>query len=999
MPRLITTREGRTTEYELTGLTTIGRGSQNTIRLPSGKVSRNHAHIREQDGSWVVEDLGSSNGIRVNGNRVSSATLKDGDRIRIGLEEFVYQEVVDDTLLGTRIGNYQILERIGRGGMGAVYRAKQISMERDVALKVLDAKFAGRAGFVEGFMREARLAGKLQHPHLVGIHDFGKEGERYFFSMEFIEGRNLMDDLENKGPLLPERIVTYSTQIAKALSHAHANNILHQDIKPRNILLTRTGEVKVADLGLARVMACGEHEEPHEAMGTPQYVSPEIIRRQPPDVRSDIYSLGATIFHMATGIPPYQGGTAEAIVQQHLNSPVSDPRDFQSDVPDALADFIMRCLQKDPARRPADCDEVLRELESVTAALKKKARKPKPAAVAAAGAAGGAAVGAGAQEPQAAKSAVRQAMSDHTDALPASNPYRPLAIAIFGLGSIFLGAIIAYGIYSLVSGGKASDAEVRLERAQSFIADGRIEDARNELLDLQEFYPDSQEALQAERMLTELDAMSGESPTEQPRDPIDVAVIDPDELASEEPPPPPEEQPAPDVEAAAAEREAQTAWRDEIEPAVDRFLRENEFAKARSRIQAFVENYRDTEAAADAARKLKTVEEQEAATGQRMLAEATDRGGQGDLAGACQAFRNILHKLPDTTWAEQAANSLQEVARQARGRVFGLWRKAQDRLVTLDVNTEAAEARQLANELHGLAWGRAAKDLADELAAVDDYRNRLLGAIRKARGPEVSAVGVGLCELRIGGGGNPVGVVDRDHFELTWGKIAAEDIWDLTPAYLLTKIECIGGALHFYGRGHLGYVRSYLKSVGQTGKTGRLLRQVLAQKSDRMVTEWFDFSEEASQQRWMALDGDWRFGGGALSSMEMDKARIELVDRFFSLGNAAFRFSAKQEQGSGQVALVLAQGPGHFLAVRRSGRRVTLEYASGGAPQRAQGQLQDPEAPLTLTVTGNRGVLSVDGREVANVNAPGCASWNVKLRLELVATSGSFDDVLVAEGP
>ena len=189
MPRLIATSEGKRQEYDLRHATTFGRSSKSTIRVAGSKVSREHARILLQDGSYRLEDLHSSNGTFVNGQRIESCTLKPGDVIRVGTTEYTFTDQIEDPLLGTQLGNYRILEQVGKGGMGTVYRAKQLSMDRIVALKVMRPEFASRPEFAQDFLREARLAGQLQHANIIAIHDFGDASGRIFFSMRSEERR------------------------------------------------------------------------------------------------------------------------------------------------------------------------------------------------------------------------------------------------------------------------------------------------------------------------------------------------------------------------------------------------------------------------------------------------------------------------------------------------------------------------------------------------------------------------------------------------------------------------------------------------------------------------------------------------------------------------------------------------------------------------------------------------------------------------------------------
>ncbi len=988
MPRLVTVREGNTLEYELAGETIIGRSSQCTIRLNSGKASRKHARIIQSGESWLVEDLGSSNGTRLNGIKVNSATLKDGDRIRIGLDEFVFQEIINDPILGTRLGNYQVLERIGRGGMGTVYRAKQISMDRDVAFKVLKPELSCREDLIQSFTREARLAGRLQHPNIIAIYDFGKEDGHYFFSMEFVRGRNLMDEIEQRGVLPPKKVIEYSIMIAGALEHAHAQNILHQDIKPRNIMLSEQGEIKLADLGLARVMADDKAKQSGQPMGTPQYVAPEIIRMQPADARTDIYSLAATMYQMATGLPPYQGSSAEEILQKHLNSPVPDPRLVESNVPDMLAEIIMRGLAKDPAKRPADCRELQQALNRARSALGKKPKSraaPVPSTSAPADAAP--------VRERAAKSAVQQAMTDHTDNLPAVNPYRPVAIAICSLASVLLAALIAYGLYGVIRGEQASEPARMLQEARRFVQNHDIEGAKGTLMDIQELYPDSVEAVEASKILARIEADSGTATRASDTTPqnSDTAQTN----TSHHP------TPATTPTTAAVDnkqKRAEKAW-NAILPVIDRHLDKNQYSQAISTLTSFTESYEGTDIAEVASRKLASVRSLVREMGERMLREARQQKASGNLAGAGRTLGEILTKLAATSWADKARQELASIDDAAKAQLFALWSRLSRNLTTMDVDGIQTAAQRTAASLRGLPWAAIAADLAEEANALKAYRSRLFAAVRKLNANnKVSVEGMGLCSLKISGTGKLLAISGRKQTGIEWQRISADDIWLLAPAWILGKDVRIGAALHFMGRKHYGYMLTCLKKLQVTGKLGRIQRQMQAQRKNRLMIAWLDFSELSVQQRWKRLDGEWRFRDGNLESHATETARMELNDTLFSLRNLAMDFTATPKTGSGQVAVILFAEPDKFLAVRRKGAGLTLEFVNNGQPRRSQGRVRLPNQPLRLTIRNNKAVLSQGNAVLCQVQAGGIQSWRSRLRLEVLEATGVFRDIMIAEG-
>ncbi len=280
---------------------------------------------------------------------------------------------------GSRLGGYEVGALVGRGGMGEVYRAKQLSMDREVALKVLSPKLARQdPSFADKFVAEARAAGRLNHPNIVGVHDVGNaaapEGCHgvaaneivHYFSMEFIEGETVKDVIERQGAVDIETVARIMTGMGEALAFAEAHKIVHRDIKPDNIMLTGNGLVKLADLGLAlhtdseeAVVGAGKDEQGRsKVMGTPLYMAPEQARAQPVDHRADQYALGATLYHMLTGRPPYTGESAKAIMRAHCFEEIPDPEEENPETPPIWRELCMRLMAKAADERFASAAEL-----------------------------------------------------------------------------------------------------------------------------------------------------------------------------------------------------------------------------------------------------------------------------------------------------------------------------------------------------------------------------------------------------------------------------------------------------------------------------------------------------------------------------------------------------------------------------------------------------------------------------------------------------------------
>ena len=250
-----------------------------------------------------------------------------------------------------RLGDFEILSRIGRGAMGTVYCARQRSLGRVVALKVLASHLAVNEDFVQRFLREARMAVRLDHPNIVQVFDLGQRHGMHYIVMEYVAGSSLESVIESGERLSEERAVAIATQVAKALAHAEACGVVHRDIKPGNILLDEEGQVKLADMGLA--IAVGEDSV--ETVGTPYYMSPEQARNDPDlDIRSDIYSLGCALYHALTGLLPYKGETAMETLRMHVESPTPEVSLLRLDISAGFSAMLRKMMAKEREERFED---------------------------------------------------------------------------------------------------------------------------------------------------------------------------------------------------------------------------------------------------------------------------------------------------------------------------------------------------------------------------------------------------------------------------------------------------------------------------------------------------------------------------------------------------------------------------------------------------------------------------------------------------------------------
>lgn len=261
------------------------------------------------------------------------------------------------------INRYEIIAKIGSGGMADVYKAKDHVLNRLVAIKVLKQEYSTDATFVKKFRVEAQSAAGLSHPNIVSVYDVGEDDGVYFIVMELVQGITLKNYIDMKGKLDIREALNISVQIASGLSAAHENRIIHRDIKPQNIIMSRDGKVKVTDFGIAKV--ADSTTVTTTAAGTVHYISPEQARGGYSDERSDIYSLGITMYEMVTGRVPFEGETNVAVALMHIQSEMVPPRKLEPSIPVSFEKIILKCTQKKPERRYASAKELIADLRKV----------------------------------------------------------------------------------------------------------------------------------------------------------------------------------------------------------------------------------------------------------------------------------------------------------------------------------------------------------------------------------------------------------------------------------------------------------------------------------------------------------------------------------------------------------------------------------------------------------------------------------------------------------
>jgi serine/threonine protein kinase len=269
-----------------------------------------------------------------------------------------------------QLPGYELMEKLGGGAMGVVYKARQLSMDRIVAVKLLRNRLSKDPVYIKRFVQEAKLAAKLAHNHIVQAIDVGECNGFYYFVMEYVEGPTVAELLAKKGRFSEKESLTIVLHVARALEHAASRKLIHRDIKPENIMITKEGGAKLADLGLARETTdkAAKVVESGLAIGTPYYISPEQARgRTDIDSRSDIYSLGATLYHMVTGQPPFSGVDPREVMLKHLTDPLIPPDHLNTSLSDGFGLVVEKMLAKDRADRYANPTDLLIDLECLYA--------------------------------------------------------------------------------------------------------------------------------------------------------------------------------------------------------------------------------------------------------------------------------------------------------------------------------------------------------------------------------------------------------------------------------------------------------------------------------------------------------------------------------------------------------------------------------------------------------------------------------------------------------
>jgi len=374
MPWLVQQGKGRR-EFELQDRTIIGRGRDCHIKLDDPLVSRHHVEIRREGEKYFIKDLGSRNGSKLNGQRLTEAELHEFDRITMGSTRLFFYVLRPRNWKGEVIGGCEVQEPIGAGASGTVYKALQISMERIVAIKILNERYCLDKEFIRRFLEEARLAGRLEHPNVIRVYDVGEAKGAFYYTMEYVNGSSLAELVKERGAIRIGEAVEIIKRVALALDYAHRQGVLHRDVKPANILVNLEGEVKLADLGLARPV---DEITEEKAVGTPLYMSPEQILGKEVSPRSDLYSLGATFYFALSGTPPHSGSTKKEVFEKQLWDDPIPIEQLRPEVPPAVSAVVHRLLAKRVEDRYPTARSVVDALNEIGQFEKPEAPTPHP---------------------------------------------------------------------------------------------------------------------------------------------------------------------------------------------------------------------------------------------------------------------------------------------------------------------------------------------------------------------------------------------------------------------------------------------------------------------------------------------------------------------------------------------------------------------------------------------------------------------------------------------
>ena len=329
----------------------------------AGKLAEVHVRVIEAHLQTCEQCVASLEEMTLNDDLLEGLGKLDPEELELDSEPDISQRLAAQD-------RYRVIEPLGGGGMGSVYLAEHLVMKRQVAIKVIRPEYVANPEAIARFRNEVRIAAQLSHPNIVTAYDAEQIGDTHFLVMEYVPGVSLTTLVKKRGPLPRKHVFHFALQVAAGLRHAHRKNMVHRDIKPSNLMKAKDGGIKILDFGLARIGEVGVDRTTATMtgvmMGTADYVSPEQARdAKSADPRSDLYSLGCTLFFLLTGKPPYEGATRVDTIIAHCTQPIPDLRTFRSDIPEAQVNLVNRLMAKSPDDRYQDADALIKDLKSI----------------------------------------------------------------------------------------------------------------------------------------------------------------------------------------------------------------------------------------------------------------------------------------------------------------------------------------------------------------------------------------------------------------------------------------------------------------------------------------------------------------------------------------------------------------------------------------------------------------------------------------------------------
>jgi len=377
MPRIVLTYNDKVIkEIPLTdAVVNIGRKADNDLVIDNLAVSSHHARIAKLDDGFVIQDTGSTNGIFLNGEKITQHTLKYGDQVLIGKHVVMFQEdaaaapaaaQAPERNGAPRFGQYEVVRELGSGAMGTVYLGKDTVGHRNVAVKTLKPNGVDAeeiASMKSRFFREAESAKQLAHPAIVKVFDAGEDRGTAYFAMELLDGLTLKDFCAKRGTIAVKRAVEIAALVAEALAYAHGKGVVHRDIKPENIMILSNGDIKITDFGIAKLLDAAQTQS-GIILGTPNYMSPEQLVGQKVDRRSDLFSLGVVLYEILTGVRPYQARNISEMLRLHETLTPAPPSTLRADVPPSVDAIVLKSLQRDLAERYQQGEQMAKDLRA-----------------------------------------------------------------------------------------------------------------------------------------------------------------------------------------------------------------------------------------------------------------------------------------------------------------------------------------------------------------------------------------------------------------------------------------------------------------------------------------------------------------------------------------------------------------------------------------------------------------------------------------------------------